>query len=74
MLPRYGNFSIFQDGSRRYFGFFIFVFEIFNGGTAREGRTALLCQIWSKSVKPCPKWRFFIFQDGGRRHYSFLKF
>ena len=32
MRPRYGDFSIFQDGGRRHLGFF--KFQIFNGRTA----------------------------------------
>ena len=35
MRPRYGDFSIFQDGGRRHLGFF--KFQIFNGRTAQEG-------------------------------------
>ena len=50
--PRYGDFSIFQDGGRRHLGFL--KFKTFNGRTAEEGRTASLCQIWSKSVKTRP--------------------
>jgi len=34
-------------------------FEIFNGQTAQEGQTASLCQIWSKLVKPMPKYGDF---------------
>jgi len=51
---------------RRHLGFF--KFEIFNYRTAQEGRTASLCQIWSKSVKPRPRYGDFsiFFQDGGR--------
>jgi len=46
-----------------------------NCRTAEEGRTASPCQIWSKSVKPRPKYGdFSIFQDGGRRHLGFLNF
>ena len=33
--PRYGDFSIFQDGGRRHFGFL--KFEIFNGRDAQDG-------------------------------------
>jgi len=32
---RYGDFSIFQDGGRRHFGFL--KFQIFNGWDAQEG-------------------------------------
>jgi len=53
-LPRYGDFSTFQDGGRRAVGFL--KFEIFNGQKAQEGRTASPRQIWSKSVKtPGPR-------------------
>ena len=44
---------------------------IFNG---QEGRTASLCQILSKSLKPWRRCQFSIFQDGGRRHVGFSKF
>ena len=78
--PRYGDSSIFQDGGRRlqdggrrHLEFL--KFENFNGRTAKECRTALPCQIWSKSVKRWPRYGdFSIFQDGGRRHFRFLKF
>jgi len=43
MWPRYGDFSIFQDGGRRHIGFL--KFEIFSGRTAQEGRNASPCQI-----------------------------
>jgi len=36
--PRYGDYSIFQDGGRRHLGFL--KFEIFNGRNGLEGRTA----------------------------------
>ena len=71
--PRYGDFSIFQDGGRRHLGFF--KFQIFNGWTAEEGRSASVYQIWLKSVKTKLRYRdFSIFQDGGRRHLGFFKF
>jgi len=42
---------------------------------AQEGRSASLCQIWSKSVKPRPRYGdFSIFHDGGRRHLKFSNF
>ena len=73
MRPRCGNFLILQDGGRRHLGFS--KFETFNGGTAREGRTASPCQILSKSVKLRPRYGDFSFyQDGGRSHFGFLKF
>jgi len=63
--PRYGDFSIFQDGGRRHLGFL--KFETFNGRTAQEGRNASPCQIWSKSVEMRPRYGdYSIFQDGGR--------
>ena len=34
-------------------------FEIFNGRTAQEDRTVSLCQIWSKSVNPPPRYGDF---------------
>jgi len=56
------------------FGFFKMAAEFFNGQMAQEGRTASPCQIWSKSVKPRPRYgNFFIFQDDGRRHLGFLR-
>ena len=48
--PRYGDFSIFQDGDRRHLGFL--KSEIFNGWDAQEGWTASPYQISSKSLKP----------------------
>jgi len=71
--PRYGDFSIFQDGGRRRLEFL--KFQTFNGRTAQEGRSALSCQIWSNSVKPRRIYGdFSIFQDGGRSYLGFLKF
>ena len=55
--PRYGNFSIFQDGGRRHLGFL--KFETFNGRTAEEGRSASPYQMWSKSVKTLPRYDYF---------------
>ena len=48
LWPRYGDFSIFQDGGRRHLGFSNFV--NFNNRKAQEGQTALPCQISSTSV------------------------
>ena len=46
-----------------------------NGQNGREGGTASLCQILSKSLEPRPRYRDFSnFQDGGCRHFGFLKF
>jgi len=50
-------FRFFQDGGRRHLGFF--KFEFFNGRTAEEGQIASPCQIWSKSVKPRPRYDDF---------------
>ena len=47
--PRYGDFSIFQDGGRRHVGFLIF--QIFNGQKGQEGRITSVCQISSKSLE-----------------------
>jgi len=70
--PRYGDFSIFQDGGRLHLGFLNI--KNFNGRNAHEGGTASPCQIWSKSVEPQPRYGDFpIFQDGGHRHLGFLK-
>ena len=67
------DMAIFQDGGRRHLGFF--KFQILNGRTAEEGRTASPCQIWSKSVKSRPRYGdFSIFQDGGRRHLGLSNF
>ena len=41
--------AIFQEGGRHHLGFF--KFQIFNGRSAQEARTASPCQILSKSVK-----------------------
>jgi len=38
LRPRYGDFSIFQDGGRRHLE--LFKFQIFNGWTAQEGENA----------------------------------
>ena len=48
LWPRYGDFSIFQDGGCRHLGFSNFV--NFNNWKAQEGQTASPCQISSKSV------------------------
>jgi len=75
LRPRYGDFSISQDGRRRHLGFF--KFQIFNGRTAQEGRNASPCQIWSKSVETRPRYGDFqIFQDGAAAilHFSNFKF
>ena len=55
--PRYGDYSIFQDGGRRHLGFFNF--QIFNGQTVQERRTASPCQIWWKSAKTRPRYGDF---------------
>jgi len=52
---RYNDFS--KDGGRRHLGFF--KFEIFNGPTALDGRTASPCQARFKSVKPRPRYGDF---------------
>ena len=58
-FQRYGRFSIFQDGCRK--------FHILNGWDAQEGRTASACQILSKSLKLRLRYGdFSIFHDGGR--------
>jgi len=44
------QFSMFQDGGRRYLEFL--KFQNFNGRYAQRGRTASSCKIWSKSLKP----------------------
>jgi len=42
---------------------------------SKEGRITSPCQIWSKSVKSCPRYGdFLIFQDGCCRHLGFSKF
>jgi len=56
-LPRYGDFSIFQDGGRRHLGFL--KVENFNGPAPQEGRTASPCQISWRPVKPLPKYGDF---------------
>jgi len=53
--PRYGNFYIFQDGSRRHVGFL--KFYIFNGRKGQEGQSASVCQISSKSFELWPIFR-----------------
>jgi len=55
-LPRYSDFSIFQDGGRRRLG--LSKFEIFNGHS-QEGRTASPCQFSSKSFEPRPRYASF---------------
>jgi len=48
LWPRYGDFSIFQDGAHCHLGFSNFV--NFNNRKAQEGQTASPCQTSSKSV------------------------
>jgi len=61
------RFWIFQDGGSHNLGFL--KFYIYNDPNGQEGRTASLCQILSKSLKPRLRYGdFAIFQDGGRRH------
>ena len=55
--PRYGDFSIFQDGGRRHLGFLNFC--NFNSRNAQGGETVSLCQIAPKSAKPRPKYGDF---------------
>jgi len=50
-------FSIFQDGGRRHLGFS--KFQIFNGQGGLERRTALSCQISSKSLETRPRYVSF---------------
>jgi len=72
LWPRYGDFSIFQNGSGRYAG--LLKLKNFNG-REEERRTASLCQISSKSLETRQIFGYFqIFQDGGRRHLGFSKF
>ena len=72
LRPRYGDFSIFQDGDRRHRGFS--KFKILNVRNSQEGRAVLPCQISSKSFELRLWYRdFSIFQVGGRRHLGFLK-
>ena len=71
--PKYGDFSIFQDGCRRHLGFS--KFQNFNGRDIQQGRIVSACQILSKSVERRPRYGYFqIFQHGGRRHLGFSKF
>jgi len=56
--PRYRDFSIFQNGNRRYLG--ISKFEIVNCRNGQQGRTASMCQISSKSLEP--RLRYGVFQ------------
>ena len=56
-LPRYGDFSIFQDGGRRHIGFL--KFQICNGRSSKNGRTASLCRISLKSLEPRPRYGDF---------------
>ena len=68
----FGDFSIFQDGGRRHLGFS--KFETFNGGTARERRTASPCQISRRSVIPLLRYRrFSICKMAAVRHLGFQK-
>jgi len=61
--PRYGDFSIFQNGGRRHLGFL--KLQISNCGTCRECRIASPCQNIVASVKPFSRNSDFgIFQDG----------
>ena len=53
----HGDFSIFQDGGRRHLGFL--KFEISNSRAAQKGLTVSQRQIWSKSVKPLPRYDDF---------------
>jgi len=50
--PRYGDFSIIQDGGHRLLGFS--KFEIFNVRNGEEKQTASSCQISSKSLELQP--------------------
>jgi len=59
------RFFDFQHGGCRHLVFL--KLQIFNSRDAQEGRDASPCQIWSKSVKPRPRYgHFSIFKDGGR--------
>jgi len=49
------------------------IFLNFDGRNAEDGRTASLCQIWSKSFELRPRYGdFAIFEDAGRRYFGFL--
>jgi len=50
--------AIFQDGGHSHLGFL--KFETFKGRMAQEDRTASPCQIWSKLVKPLPRYDDFL--------------
>ena len=51
---RFFNFTRWR---RRHLGFS--KFDIFNGRTAEEGRTASPCQTWSKSIELRPRYGYF---------------
>ena len=55
--PRYGDFSISQDGGRRHVGFL--KFQIFNGRKGQEGRSASVCRISLKSLELRPRYGDF---------------
>jgi len=55
--PKYGDFSISQDGGRRHVGFL--KFQIFNRRIGQEGRSASVCQILSKSLELRPRYGDF---------------
>jgi len=59
LRPRYGDFSIFQNGGRRHVGFL--KLQIFNCGTHHKCRIASPCQISWRSVKPLLRYLDFGF-------------
>ena len=55
--PRYGDFSISQDGGRRHVGFL--KFQILNGRKNQECRSASVCKTSSKSLELRPRYGDF---------------
>jgi len=75
-LPRYVDFSIFQDGGRRHLGFYT-KFEIFSGWMAQRAelrRRTKFGRIRPKCGRDMAIFRFFKMAAAVILDYSHLKF
>jgi len=72
-LPRYGNYSIFQYGSRRHLGFLnLEILTVVTAKRVKLHQCAEFCGEWSNCCGDMAIFRFF--QDGGASRLEFLKF
>jgi len=69
--PRYGDFSIFQDGGRRNLGFLKFLF--LPVGTVKKVELSYCVKFRRHRTYRGRDMVIFDFQDDGRRHLKFFE-